>query len=105
MDRRRRRWINRRPCWRGGRHRGNPGMVGGQGSCRISNDVLVVSQKTYDRSAGKVKARFVIEKITMSAREIPKEFIVHSRFSNGQQLRLTSLGQMRNLSPYATVRN
>jgi hypothetical protein len=74
-------------------------------SRRISNDALIVSQKTYDRAAGKVKASFVVEKITMAAGEIPKEFIVHSRFSNGQQLRLTSLEQMRNLSPYITVRN
>jgi hypothetical protein len=74
-------------------------------SLKVTTDSLKVATESLNRAAGKVKAKFAVESPGILTSDIPKDFWVHSSWSNGTQLRYSSLEQMRNLRQFISIRN
>jgi hypothetical protein len=73
-------------------------------SNRIAAEAQAVSQKTYDRAAGKIPARLVVEGFGPPYGEIPAEMKFQSPLGV-EAVRLKSLDSLRELNPRLVVRN
>jgi hypothetical protein len=73
-------------------------------SRKIAAEAQVLSQRTYDRAAGKVTAKLAVEAVSPAYEQISQRFKFRSPLGT-DEVRVTSLEQLHSLSPRITVKN
>lgn len=73
-------------------------------SRKIAGEAQTLSQKTYDRAAGRVGAKFVVERVEPTFDDVPRDLKVRSPLKT-EEVRLGSLADLRRVNVRVILRN